>query len=891
MRIRVRRILQLFLMPLVFTGCHDNLFLEKDGGVGDITFRVSTAQMKATAQSGVTTRATRTVAGHTVYLSKVSASDINLHRATDGSLTTRGEMVTDDNFYNSFHVLGYAFASDGDTLPKLFLNDDIKKDNNWTATELWPDAGSYDHTQFFALTPYNEQVSDLKTQTDGSMPSFTYTVPADITKQSDLLAAVQTVGANREEGSTVDMKFYHLLTAVDVVLGQVPSGVKVKSVSISGVADKGTFANSAWTPSTTTGSFSTTGLAVDAANNQNVSLLYGKGTYLMMIPQMVPAGAKLSVNVDVAESNKTSNYTLSTSIAGDKWQMGHTYTYTISTSAVGKGYILTVSPENSELKGTEEGTSTVVKMLSYSYYKGSDETGRNSVDVYAEYQEWDDNASTWGAWSKTPPSWLTSNLFNSSNGYQVFTSKEGDSKNTVDLKFTVKSPTPVTGSHSTNIDASVLPYDYSADNTTSWWDLSQGTRLTMSSGDWDKSVTTANCYIVSHPGRYLFPLVYGNAIINHGANRDAFNGMKDYQGNEITSERIPDSQVAYAKVLWKNPDTEWIKMSGDGFTPSSKPRRVVFEIPKGSGVSGGNAVIAAYDANDVIVWSWHIWLLDTKDLFGNSTLQDITVTNAAGSQITLMPVNLGWTPTNNTYTYYPRHRVRVKLTQATNGDPTQKLQKQGGQTAMFTIDQHAQYDEPSTKGYCPYYQWGRKDPLLSASKETPDINTSWPFMEYSISHPWAFFTNWTNNIFTSWNNGSEPNYTKTVYDPCPVGYHVPRSFAFTGFTADGTKSSPSNLANIWSYDSHGVAFYSDRQTDSKGATIYFPVIDWLDNNENAVKTGSIYWTSYLNKDTQGAEGHKLNLPTFLFVGSDFSTVVPQHKANGFYAGYVRPEKE
>lgn len=886
MRIRVRRILQLFLMPLVFTGCHDNLFLEKDGGVGDITFRVSTAQMKATAQSGVTTRATRTVAGHTVYLSKVSASDINLHRATDGSLTTRGEMVTDDNFYNSFHVLGYAFASDGDTLPKLFLNDDIKKDNNWTATELWPDAGSYDHTQFFALTPYNEQVSDLKTQTDGSMPSFTYTVPADITKQSDLLAAVQTVGANRVEGSAVDMKFYHLLTAVDVVLGQMPDGVTVKSVSISGVTDKGTFANSAWTPSTTTGTFSATGLDVDAANNQNVSLLSGKGAYLMMIPQTVPDGAKLSVNVNVAESNKTSNYTLSTSIAGDKWQMGHTYTYTISTSAVGKGYILTVSPENSELGGTG-GTSTV-EMLSYSYNKGDEKTGRNSVDLYAEFQEWNEAKRTWDSWSATMPSWLKCDKFVTSNGYQVF---KGDSKNGTNLNFTVQSPMPVEGMHSTNIDASVLPYDYSTGNTTSWWDLSQGTRLTMSSGDWDKSVTTANCYIVSHPGRYLFPLVYGNAIINHGANRAAFNGMKDYQGNEITSERIPDSQVAYARVLWKYPDTEWIKMSDNGFTPSSKPRRVVFEIPKGSGVSGGNAVIAAYDANDVIVWSWHIWLLDTKDLFGNSTLQDITVTNAAGSQITLMPVNLGWTPTNNTYTYYPRHRVRVKLTQATNGDPTQKLQKQGGQTAMFTIDQHAQYDEPSTKGYCPYYQWGRKDPLLSASKETPDINTSWPFMEYSISHPCAFFTNWTNNIFTSWNNGSEPNYTKTVYDPCPVGYHVPRSFAFTGFTADGTKSSPSNLANIWSYDSHGVAFYSDRQTDSKGATIYFPVIDWLDNNENAVKTGSIYWTSYLNKDTQGAEGHKLNLPTFLFVGSDFSTVVPQHKANGFYAGYVRLEKE
>lgn len=881
MRIRVRRILQLFLMPLVFTGCHDNLFLEKDGGVGDITFRVSTAQMKATAQSGVTSRANRTVAGHAVYLSKVSASDINLHRATDGSLTTRGEMVTDDNFYDSFHVLGYAFASDDDTQPKLFLNDDIKKDNNWTATELWPDAGSYDHAQFYALAPYDSQVTDLKTQTDGSMPSFTYTVPKTISEQHDLLAAVQTIGANRVEGSAVDMKFYHLLTAVDVVLGQMPDGVTVKSVSVSGVANQGTFANSAWTPATTTGSFTATGLNVDAANNQNVSLLSGKGTYLMMIPQTVPDGAKLSVNVDVAESNKTSNYTLSTSIAGDKWQMGHTYTYTISTSAVGKGYILTVSPSNSELGG--KGGTTAVGMYSYSYYKGSDKDERNSVDLYAEFQEWNEAKQTWGSWSATMPSWLKCDKFVTSNGYQVF---KGDSKKGTNLNFTVQSPTPVEGMHSTNIDASVLPYDYSAGNTTSWWDLSQGTRLTMSSGDWDKSVTTANCYIVSHPGRYLFPLVYGNAIINHGANRAAFNGMKDYQNNDITSERIPDSQVAYARVLWKNPNTEWIKMSDNGFTPSSKPRRVVFEIPKGSGVSGGNAVIAAYDANDVIVWSWHIWLLDTKDIFGNSTLQDITVTNAAGSQISLMPVNLGWTPTNNTYTYYPRHRVRVKLTQATNGDPAKNLQGQGGQTAMFTIDQHAQYDEPSTEGYCPYYQWGRKDPLLSASKETPVISNSWPFMEYSISHPWAFFTNWTNNIKESWNNAKEPEYTKTIYDPCPVGYHVPRSFAFTGFTADGTESSETNPANIWSSDSHGVAFYSDRQNDSKGATIYFPVIDWLDKTETR-QGGSIYWTSLLNniKD-ENDKNHKL--PTLMFIGN---TVDPQYKAFGFYGGYVRPEKE
>lgn len=878
----------LTFLAFLLTGCHDEDFMGDGPRTGGIAFSVSTMEMKATAQGGTTTRASQSLNGHAVYVGKVSASDINMHRTRSLAAATRGEMVTDDNFYDSFHVVGYSYASDDDAKPKKFIDDDVKKDYNWTATELWPDAGSYDHAQFYALTPYNKQVSDLKLQADGSMPSFTYTVPTDITKQSDLLAATQTVGANRAEGSTVDMKFYHLLTAVDVVLGQMPSGVTVKSVSIGGVADKGTFANSAWTPSTTsTGSFSATGLSVDAASNKNVSLLSGKGTYMMIIPQTVPDGAKLSVNVDVAEGSKTSNYTLSTSIAGDKWQMGHTYTYTISTSAVGKGYVLTVSPENSELGGT--GGTTTVQMLSYSYYKGGDESNRNSVDIYAEFQEWDDKASKWEQqWSKKPPSWLKCDKFVESNGYQVFTSKQGDSKNTVDVKFTVSTPTAVTGKHSSNINASVLPSDYSS-NKECWWDLSQNARMAPSGTDWDRENNTANCYIVSHPGRYIFPLVYGNALKNHDDNTAAYSGdIVDYTGNKITSPRTLEGQVEKTAILWKDPsDKDWIRSSGDnGLTPSSTKKRACFEIVPNSGVSGGNAVIAAYDANGTIVWSWHIWLLDTKDLFGQNTMQDITVTNSAGSQITLMPVNLGWTPSNDTYKYYPRHRVRVRLTQATDGDPANNLSYQGGQTAMFTIDQHAQYDEASTQGYCPYYQWGRKDPLLDATKDETDINKSWNFMVYSLKNPSHFFTNWTNNIFTSWNNATEPNYSKTIYDPCPVGYHVPRSFAFTGFTADGNESSDTNPANIWSSDSHGVAFYSDRQTDGKGATIYFPVIDWLDNTETSQR-GSIYWTSLLNSTTD-ENGNKLNLPTFMFIGS---TVYPQYKANGFYAGYVRPERE
>lgn len=877
-------LISIFIVQLL-SGCRDDAFLDSGKQKGGIAFDVSTAAMTATATDGTTTRANRAVEGHAVYVSKVSASDISLHRTGSTSATTRGEMVTDDNFYDSFHVMGYSFVSDNDVQPKLFLNEDVKKSNNWTVSELWPDEDSYDHAQFYALAPYDtQQITNLTAQADGSMPTFTYTVPTDISKQKDLLAAVQTVGSNRVAGTAVDMKFYHLLTAVDVVIGQMPTGVTINSVTLSGVTSKSVFANSGWTPSTTTGTFSATGLKISAADNMNVSLL-SKGSYLMMIPQTVPTGAKLSIGITVQEGKTASKYTLSTSLAGDKWQMGHTYTYTISTSAVGKGYILTVSPSNSELGGT--GGTTTVSMSSYSYYKGSGSSNRNSVDLYAEFQEWDDNTSSWGKWSKAMPSWLSCDkLATSSAGYQAFTSNEGDGKNGVDLKFKVSTPTPVTGTHSSNINASVLPEDYYT-NTASWWDLSQNARMALSGTDWDKKNSTANCYIVSHPGRYVFPLVYGNALKNHVPNTEAYSGMKDYQGHDITNIWLLESQVVRTAVLWKNPsDKNWIKVSDDkGLTPSSTKKRAAFEILPNTGVSGGNAVIAAYDTKGTIVWSWHIWLLDTKDLYGQGTMQDIKVTDAKGTQIALMPVNLGWQPTNDTYTYYPRHRVRVRFIQATGGDPENTLTAEGGQTAMFTIDQHAQYDEASTKGYCPYYQWGRKDPLLGATKEQTTIKTSWPFMSYSLSHPWAFLTNWINNILTSWNNASEPSCIKTIYDPCPVGYHVPRSFAFTGFTADGTASLATNAANIWHSDSHGVAFYTERDGDSKGATIYFPVIDRLDETGTS-QPGSIYWTSYLNKT-----GSTSYPPIYMSIGSDFKLVDPYRNANASYGGYVRPERE
>ena len=100
----------MFIVQLL-SGCRDDTFLDSGKQMGGIAFDVSTAAMTATATDGTTTRANRAVEGHAVYVSKVSASDIRLHRTGSTSATTRGEMVTDDNFYDSFHVMGYSFES------------------------------------------------------------------------------------------------------------------------------------------------------------------------------------------------------------------------------------------------------------------------------------------------------------------------------------------------------------------------------------------------------------------------------------------------------------------------------------------------------------------------------------------------------------------------------------------------------------------------------------------------------------------------------------------------------------------------------------------------------------------------------------------------------------
>ena len=80
-----------------------------------------------------------------------------------------------------------------------------------------------------------------------------------------------------------------------------------------------------------------------------------------------------------------------------------------------------------------------------------------------------------------------------------------------------------------------------------------------------------------------------------------------------------------------------------------------------------------------------------------------------------------------------------------------------------------------------YFQWGRKDPLLSSASHAPNQGTDG--LAYSIAHPTEFIdedsvTVSARDWFSAGGSGQDSGLwgaggAKTVWDPCPQGYRVP----------------------------------------------------------------------------------------------------------------------
>ena len=303
---------------------------------------------------------------------------------------------------------------------------------------------------------------------------------------------------------------------------------------------------------------------------------------------------------------------------------------------------------------------------------------------------------------------------------------------------------------------------------------------------------TANCYLVRQPGTYIFPVnVKGNGVL--------------VQGSTITSA---DIDVTTIKGISVRPisqlDLKMSQLSAD-YTLTDVALNdgyISFNVP--SEFVPGNICVGVYTTEDCVpgtcIWQWHIWA-------------NPDVSEVATSGVRLMNMNVG---------------------------------------SLQTIANLSEY-AGTNAGLL--YQWGRKDPFhaaVIADGESETLLTEiQPELGYSvdenctdatehrstvanaISYPTVLYTgkHFTSgsNVRKAWNNSDETvdlwgapavseltsltmlQIKKTMFDPCPPGYHVADAKAVAEAKAllppDGYRIIPNDSKADERLQQHGVQLY------------------------------------------------------------------------------------
>ena len=266
------------------------------------------------------------------------------------------------------------------------------------------------------------------------------------------------------------------------------------------------------------------------------------------------------------------------------------------------------------------------------------------------------------------------------------------------------------------------------------------------------------------------------------------------------------------------------------------------------GAEGGNALIAAYDADGNIVWSWHIW-------YPEEAVSSVRVADS----FDVMNMNLG-------------------------------------ALSMGTLPLE------NADCYGLLYQWGRKDPFPASATLTGDETTvgaplydasgnsvtieysSWSNLDdntlgYAIAHPACVLSNyahfstsrdwlaesndalWGNPHGRDLEDGEHVNLgEKSIYDPCPAGWRVPPADVFRSFTETGQVSWIPDEFNVVDLNADGVITADDFSYGwtfiaNESESLFFPAAGRYDGSY-AMLMGSVsgLWGSYWS-NSPGSEDY------------------------------------
>ena len=246
---------------------------------------------------------------------------------------TRASMQT--TMYDQFNVVAQLKKSDGNIAPRYYMNEVATKQGVvWQPSSsiyYWPDNGSL---RFLAWAPLDAELdeSPVKPSEDVNKTTIKYTVPADLSKQRDLVAAATGYNASPAGGvcAPVSLQFKHLCTAVVVKTGATMAPGTIKSVTITNVRNSGTYdmLRSAWTLNNATTSYTVSpNMATGSTTAEGTKLNADDATF-MLLPQTLGADSKLEVMFHDNISGR--DRLLTASLNGAEWPMGKTVTYRLS---------------------------------------------------------------------------------------------------------------------------------------------------------------------------------------------------------------------------------------------------------------------------------------------------------------------------------------------------------------------------------------------------------------------------------------------------------------------------------------------------------------------------------------------------------------------------------
>ena len=339
---------------------------------------------------------------------------------------------------------------------------------------------------------------------------------------------------------------------------------------------------------------------------------------------------------------------------------------------------------------------------------------------------------------------------------------------------------------------------------------------TVSAGNNLSEPETANCYIISAPGRWFF--------------------RADVKGNG-TQKTVPNGYTGTLKasVLWESDGTPNAPQAGSIVKNVEWVDQHIFFT---TGENNGNALVALTNESGQIYWSWHLWVCQNFDPEASRQQYKNSVPSTAEDKkdVFLMDRNLGalsGMPENITFTGL--------LYQWGRKDPfpgIAAIQKNDNTPVATTGGPLQVVDGSETVGTIEY----------ATAHPTHFIK---PVKNYAYgAFNWFYSTDsnrQTERINSMWAS------SKTLYDPCPPGWRVPSGFVGLANEQYGVwrSSLPWSSANgkYWT----GLVSFNLTEVLSKksGDTCCYPVggkIEGLTGTYKGVGGMGYYWSCTNCKD-------------------------------------------